>query len=417
MRDAAILVALILMLAAAASAGAETDPDPGKVTVSLGEVRRLEERIRELEQQRERDQSPPVRAAVERFELEGRLLDDGIDFTAHVEVEVLTDATWVRLPLLRRGPRTQLATLPEVKGAAFAAEGDQLVFVTRERGSYSFDLALLQRAERADSERRVELELPEAGLARARIAYDAGLFRLTGEARGGPEGSVIFPQNNRLSVAWQVKSSLAEESAPAQKLELEPFVKLAHASSVATLEGRALTRVRYELRFAGRKTIELEIPEGVRVERVYRNGSIVAFALEGSKLAVDVVPARAGDESGSVELVLSRATGEFHLSGSLGWKLPSVSWPVHELFLDLHLPGVFAYRWRGGSLSPVAGAPGAPEFSYHIPLPGEKLSFHQYLLTGTSPDVQLDYAVALEGRYFHVQRDAEAATHVPYSDH
>src|SRR5262245_18374390 len=289
MRDAAILVALFLMLVAAASAGAETDPETGKVTVSLAEVRRLEERIRELEKERERAEAPPLRAAVQRFELEGRLLDDGVDFTAHVAVQVLTDATWVRVPLLRRGPRTQLATLPEVKNAAFAAEGDQLVLVTRERGTYSFDLALLQRAERSGDDRRVELELPDAGLARARLAYDAGLFRLLGgDARGGPEGSVIFPQANRLGVAWQVKSRLAEDSAPAQKPELEPFIALAHASSVSTLEGRALTRVRYELTFAGRKTLAFEIPDGTSVERVYRNGSVVPFALEERRLALDV---------------------------------------------------------------------------------------------------------------------------------
>jgi hypothetical protein len=416
MRDLAILVALFLMLMAAASAGAADDPDSGKVTVSLGEVRRLEERIRELERERERDQAPPVRAAVQRFELEGRLLDDGIDFTAHVEVQVLTDATWVRVPLLRRGPRTQLAALPALKGAAFAAEGDELVFVSRERGSYAFDLALLQRAERSADERRVELELPDAGLARARIAYDAGVFRLTGDARGGPEGSLIFAQGNRLAVAWQVKGRVAEESALAQKPELEPFVKLAHASSVATLEGRAVTRVLYDLRFAGRKTLGIEIPAGVAVEHVYRNGSAVPFALEGAKLAVDVVPGRAGDESGSVELVLARATGEFHLSGSLAWTLPSVSWPVHELFVDLHLPAVFAYHWRGGSLSPVETGPPAPEFSYRIPLPGRQLSFHQYLLARTAPDVQLDYAVALEGQYFRVQGDAERAVRVPYTE-
>ena len=344
MRDLAILLALSLVLALAVTARAEAEPELGKVTVSLGEVRRLEERIRDLEKERERDQAPPLRAAVQRFELEGRLLDDAVDLTAHVQVQVLTDATWVRVPLLRRGPRTQLAALPELKGATLAADGDQLVLVTRERGTYSFDLALLQRAERNADERRIELELPDAGIARARIAYDAGLFRLLGDARGGPEGSVIFPQASRLGVAWQVKSRLAEESATAQKPELEPFVQLAHASSVATLEGRAVTRVLYDLRFAGRKTIELEIPEGVTVEHVYRNGSTVPFALTGSKLAVDVVPARAGDESGSVELVLSRATGEFHLSGDLAWKLPSASWPVHELFVDLHLPSVFAYR-------------------------------------------------------------------------
>jgi hypothetical protein len=213
---------------------------------------------------------------------------------------------------------------------------------------------------------------------------------------------VIFPQANRLGVAWQVKTRLAEESTTAQKPELEPFVALARASSVSTLEGRAVTRVLYDLRFAGRQSIAFEIPAGITVEQVYRNGSAVPFALEGARLALDVVPARAGDEAGSVELVLVSSTGEFHLSGDLDWKLPSASWPVHELFLDLHLPSVFTYQWRGGSLSPVENAPELAAFSYRIPLPGQRLSYHQYLLTGTSPDVQLGYAVALDGQYFRV---------------
>jgi hypothetical protein len=88
---------------------------------------------------------------------------------------------------------------------------------------------------------------------------------------------------------------------------------------------------------------------------------------------------------------------------------------VHELFVDLYLPSVFAYTWRGGSLSPVEAGPAAPEFSYRIPVPGQQLSFHQYLLTRAAPDVQLDYAVALEGQYFHVQREGEVAG-VRYSD-
>jgi hypothetical protein len=400
-----ILFALLALLAAAAPSRADSVTEAAKtaeVTVPLSEVRRMDERIRELEGQREREKAPPLPAAVQRFELDGRLLEDGVDLTAHVAIQVLAGEKWVRVPLLRRSPQTELGSLPEVENAAFAVVGDQLTFLTHKPGTYEFDLSLLQRAERSANGRSAELELPEAGLARARIAYDAGLFRLlAGDARGGPEGTVIFPQANHLKLAWQVRGPAAElAQKPAQKPELEPFIALAHASSVSTLEGRVVTRVRYELRFAGKKSLAFEIPSGVTVDRVYRNGSTVPFKLAGEHLAVQVEPLRAGDEAGSLELVLSRAMGQFHLSGNLEWKLPSVSWPVHELFLDLHLPTVFAYRWRGGSLSPVDDEPDKEDFSYRIPLPGQRLSFHQYLLTGSAPDVQLDYAVALEGQYF-----------------
>lgn len=399
------LCLLVVCLGVTAPSRADTLGDAakgGEVTVPLAEVRRLDARIRELEEKREREKAPPLPAAVQRFELEGRLLEDGVDLTAHVSIEVLSRDTWVRVPLLRRSPLTELASLPELKDGAFAVVGDQLGFVTRDPGTYEFDLSFVQRAARAADGRRAELELPEAGLARARIAWDAGLFSLeAGDARGGPEGTVIFPRANRLVIAWQVKSRVAAQSAqkPAAKPELEPFVALAHASSVSTLEGRVVTRVRYDLRFAGQKSLRFGIPKGVTVERVYRNGSTVPFALEGEQLAVAVEPLRAGDEAGSLEL--SRAMGQFHLSGNLEWQLPSVSWPVHELYLDVHLPTVFAYRWRGGSLSPVEQGPAKDDFSYRIPLPGQRLSFHQYLLTGSAPDLELDYAVALEGQYFH----------------
>ncbi len=399
-----VALALTVLLGVTAPGRADTLADAaktGEVTVPLAEVRRMDERIRELEAQREKEKAPPLPAAVQRFELDGRLLEDGVDLTAHVAIEVLARDSWVRVPLLRRSPLTELAALPEVTGGAFAVIGDQLAFVTRNPGSYEFDLSLVQRASRAANERRAELELPEAGLARARIAYDAGLFQLAaGDARGGPEGTVIFPQASHLKLAWQVRGTAAAEARkPVAKPEIDPYVALAHASSISTLEGRVVTRVRYDLRFAGQKSVAFEIPVGVTVERVYRNGSTIPFQLDGRRLAVDVVPVRAGDEAGTLELVLARAMGQFHLSGNLEWKLPSVSWPVHELYLDLYLPTVFAYQWRGGSLSPVETGP-KDEFSYRIPQPGQRLSFHQVLLTTSAPDVDLDYAVALDGQYF-----------------
>ncbi len=56
---------------------------------------------------------------------------------------------------------------------------------------------------------------------------------------------------------------------------------------------------------------------------------------------------------------------------------------ANELFFDLHLPEVFNYTWTGGSPSPVERSP-EMAFTYQIPRPGKKLSFHQFLISKSS---------------------------------
>ena len=111
-----LTTALIALLGVTVPGRADTLAEAakaGEVTVPLEEVRRLDARIRELEAQREKEKAPPLPAAVQRFELDGRLLEDGVDLTAHVAIEVLSRDTWVRVPLLRRSPLTELAALHE----------------------------------------------------------------------------------------------------------------------------------------------------------------------------------------------------------------------------------------------------------------------------------------------------------------
>ena len=42
----------------------------------------------------------------------------------------------------------------------------------------------------------------------------------------------------------------------------------------------------------------------------------------------------------------------------------------------------------------------AAEFTQKIPTPGKELSFHQYLVTSSGPEIQLAYDVELSGNYF-----------------
>jgi hypothetical protein len=109
-------------------------------------------------------------------------------------------------------------------------------------------------------------------------------------------------------------------------------------------------------------------------------------------------PARSGGSSAVLELLLHERPGSFHLAGEINLELPACSWPIHELFLTLHLPEVFTYSWQSGSMEPINHAP-RTRFTLEMPTPGSELAFHQSLITGSSPEVTLAYTVNLEGQY------------------
>jgi hypothetical protein len=178
------------------------------------------------------------------------------------------------------------------------------------------------------------------------------------------------------------------------------MVQVARASSVSTLEGRLITRTVYKLRFEGTKSISFHFQDGDKLEHAYLNGNAIPFQSENDSVTLNVFPLRAGDRSGTVELVTSRQMGNYMLSGVLEFTVPRASWPTHEVYLECHLPKVFNYRCSGGSM---AAAPQAEpvDYTYSIPQPGKKISFHQNLVTIKAPTVRVEYAIDLEGNYFN----------------
>jgi hypothetical protein len=177
------------------------------------------------------------------------------------------------------------------------------------------------------------------------------------------------------------------------------MINKAHLSSVSTLEGKWITRALYHLQFEGNKMISFEPPASYLLEKVYLNGSSIPFKNVNNRINLQVFPSRAGDLSGTIELVMTRLYGNYHLSGSLAFIAPKASWPIHEMYLDLHLPDVFNYSKNSGSLEPIQESPEST-FTYAVPLPGKKYSFHQYLITSTSPTITMDYAIDLTKNYF-----------------
>lgn len=401
----ALGLALALAGPGASAAGTQNGEEKpaASATLPLEEILALY-RARDAAEQEE-EAPPPLAAALQKVELEGRLLADGIDFSAQFEVLVLEEDTWVSIPLLAYDAESHVSQLPTVADGAFAVSDGQLVFLTRKAGRYRFELSLFRSARAEGRARSLSLAHGSAALASCRLEIDAGLFRLTTQrVVEGRDGVHVLPQGDTFEIAWEVREeAVAARAEPSEAPALESVVPRLHVSTVSTLEGRRLTRLLYELRFAGRKPIEIELPEGHTLQHVFLNGVATAAEPEAGRLRLEVSPARAGDERGTLELVLAQPGGVFHLAGALHFDLPRVSWPTHELFLTLHLPPVFDYRWAGGSLEPRSGAPAA-SYSYRIPEPGRELHFHQMLIGASAPDLDIDYEVNLQGNYFRDTR-------------
>lgn len=369
------------------------DPVAAMATLPLSEVIQL---FRDQEEaKKEPRPAPPLAASLTGLAFEGRLFDDGAALLAKVEISVLESDTWVSVPLFYKSPGMQLIDLPSVPGVDFGIRDDYLHAITKKKGRHRFEIELFERAQSEGLNRNVELTLGDAVQASLIVSHDAGLFRLN-----RPSDRPITPVAGKLSLAWRRLAAATARAEQAEGPAVEPVIALSHASSVSTLEGKRITRLRYELNFAGAPRIGFQIPAGQRLERVYLNGSAVPLP-ERSKdsIELDVAAARAGDEGGTLELVLTTQEESFHLSGNLAFEFPSPSWPTNEFYLDVHLPAVFDYAWRGGSLSPVEHSP-ETQFSHPLPLPGRSLHFHQYLISASKPDVSVDYTVNLDGHYF-----------------
>ncbi len=398
LRDAFIVFLVLLPVAATAD---ESRPRPElqpSATLPLAEVLRLH---RELDDARQEPAPPaPVDATVSKLVFDGRLLDDAVELTARVELAVLDEGRWVQVPLLVRDKTTHLAELPSVPGAEFVIKGGSLWFVTNHAGRYAFELKLLEGAKLEGQERSAGIAFAGASLALMNLHYDEGLFALDGgRALPGGEGRVLFPSNNRFEVRWTRLSRAAPEVLQAAKRPpTESVITSAQASSVATLEGLRITRVRYALRFEGTKPIQVDIPEGLDLTKVYLNGAAIPFQVRKGRLSLEVAPERAGDQAASLELVLTQHLAGFHLSGELAFAFPAASWSVNEFSVQVHLPKVFNYRWTGGSLEP-APSTSPTNFTHQIPTPGKSMSFRQQLV-GRAPDVRIGYTVDLAGQFW-----------------
>lgn len=370
--------AAVLMLAALAAAPSDTSS--ATATLPLSELMPL------MKEQAERQ--PPVGAVISSAKLEARTRGQFVDVTATLTVDVMAEG-WQSVGLFGLGPGVAPGELPALVGGTLGVNGGGLRFFSRIPGRHAMVVKLVLRGvqvgERYTAKLDPWVDMPPVQLEFSGDAVDAAPLYVSAGQSG-------------YELRWNVTPEVAKPKVVARP-PLEPSVTSADARFVTTLEGKGQLTVTYGLRLDRAQTFQVELPRGYALTRLKVN-ELQLPVPEGEKLALEVAPRKVGDDAATVELSLSRELGVFHLSGALELKLPAVGWPISELRASTFLPAVFTWKRSGGSLEPAAVEEGEGAASG---LPGRKLAFRQFLVSGTAPTLELDYAVDLEGKYFRVR--------------
>ena len=390
--------------AVARLAGAKSKPKAqaakqATATLPLEAVLKLHQKNRE-DAQRQQDK-PPVAASITSLQFDGRLLDRALSVKVAARVSVLDDA-WVSVKLLAIDAAMKVSSIPTLDGGDLTIRDGWLTFVTRRTGNHLVELEFLLQAKRKGKRATVRFEHGAAAMSRLQLRYDPHLFRV--QPAGGiqrADGLQLYPQGRSYQLSWdQLKPSRSVKAArkELQRPPTEPVIVEANASAVATLDGRRITRVLYRLRFEGKQNLKLTIPQGQKLTKVFLNGARQPAQVDHGQLELQVTPARAGGQETTLELVLLKKQQPYALSGRLDYRLPRASWGINDLFVTLHLPPVFTYKWTGGSLAEVPEVAEA-DYSYDIPTPGRKVHLHQQLVFEAA-HTQLSYTADLKGNYY-----------------
>jgi len=387
---------VILGLMLTASAGTPSAAAPsGTVTIPLQELLPLYTKHQDA-----MPPAPPTDALVVKSQLKGRLTAEALLVEAHFEVEVLADQRWTQVRLLQLDADTYLTGVPTLHGATVGALDGQLTLVTNQSGRYTVDVSLAVRPTGSGSERQVQLRFgAHVAPVPLRLEADATAFTLVEPVASGGEDTEVYPRQGALRVGWR-NAAAPKVARQVVRPPLEPSIPTAQATWVSTLEGKATVRVRYSLRLDREQELELALPEGHRLERVLLESVQLVASVKDDTLKLKVAPTRFGETEATLEVVLARDLGVFHLSGRLKLALPRVSWPVATLRARAHFPTVFNYRREGGSMEEYEGGERAEAQDAQTPLPGKVIHFRQYLVSASAPTLELGYSVDISQSYF-----------------
>lgn len=393
------LLALLLALPTAATAEDTSTKTPPGASATMPLDRMLE--LVKASEPTDDPGPPPVGATLDRFALEGRIVDDVIEGVAQVQVTVLSKG-WVEVPVLDLGAGISITQLPTLEGSSLTVRDGTLTLLTRQAQVQSFELGLrVAGADGGGESGQARLATRGATITTARITHDAGLYRLDGPGlRRQSDATVVPGVAGALDLRWTRVAPapevavVEEAAAPA----IEPTVTRGDATLVLTLDGRRISRYRYTVQLGRATPITITLPAEQTVTRLFVNGQGRPFEVADGTLTVPVAPAREGETTATFELVTQQDGKPLSLAGRLRFATPTLDRSVDALAVTLFLPPVFTYQWVGGALSPRTDH-SLPTFDWSMPAPGKPQSFGRDLVSGPS-DLELGYTVDLAGQYY-----------------
>lgn len=344
---------------------------------------------------------PPIPSIINTIDLKGQLLENIIDITADIKIEVLQSKKWTTVPIFKVDNSINITSIPEIDNAVPSISDGYFSLITEKPGSYSFTISFIKKVNKQNNNYSASLQFSKATKADLHLQFNENLFTILNKTLiKKSDGVILYPQNSTFDIKWKQNSGFQPiANKVVKRPPIESMIKSAHASTISTIEGELITRVTYALQFEGSKSIEFTKPKDHKIKKVYINSSSIPFTINNDILKIEVQPKRVGDQSGKVELVLSKQQDSYNLSGTIDFPIPKASWPIHEMFFDLYMPTVFNYSYVNGSLEQINSSPDI-EYTYSVPTPGKKLSFHQYLISTSNPSLTLSYTIDLTGKYF-----------------
>jgi hypothetical protein len=332
---------LLLLLLLPSLAQAEARITIERATVPWNELERL---------LRKEGATPPPRNApraysVPSLEVAGEIDGGHAQLDLTVEVEVLGDR-WTVAPLLPASLAVATASVeaPAGRRGLLVRDPGGVSLAADGAGRYRVHLEAEGALERG------RLLIAPGGLAggRARLTIhgaDGVGGRTSWRTRSGSDGTLIA---EAALGPFGVDLSLA--SAPASVGEAGATIEDLSAVTVLSLGGSGVTRLQFQASADESAPLELALPKGARLWRVYVGGSAVAAAtvLRGENLRLALKkPAR-------VELAFTFEAPPMGIRGRYHVELPKLPVPVRGAHWDVWLPSGLAY---GAPQAAMSAAP------------------------------------------------------------
>lgn len=267
---------LVAVLAAAVLAPTVHAEDPERVVMGLDEFLSMYEKTRKKEQE------PPRDHAVASARYVGRVIvEDGrphsAKFSVGMRVEVLRTVGWTRVPLL---PATVALQSAKIKGveAAVVIENGFYTLVTDKHGPIDLDIVFGAAVSTAQGRSTIEFALANSGATSVELAvpveqdldFTVAGARLKSDEIVGKDRVVkaTLPSTGSMSVSWQ--SKIAETEADKQKARV--YAEVYSLVGIGDGVMRATATVNNTILFAGVRTLNYQIPDGMTLLSVTGNG-------------------------------------------------------------------------------------------------------------------------------------------------